>query len=274
MLINPYEPNWLNVLHGRATALDDGLSQYLLLDGVFTPGLYLDVRAITEHDAVTLLFETLPGCDAKVRDVSPFLFKYDATKLREIDKALKKCDGWPMVSAISTTETLAELTARLAAWCVVYADKQRFNFRFPDTRRLPGIFSALTPTQQGQLAGPAKVWSYINRAGVWSDLPLTATSASIEKSTPILDSVQFSCMVANSETDEILAVLSRQRRLPDRPTCQLYEIATRALRIANTSAMTYTQRSDWCEVCLFEDESQDDVALANKMKYWQGNLPA
>jgi hypothetical protein len=67
---------------------------------------------------------------------------------------LDKCSGWPMMCAIETPESQAELAARLAAWCVVEVDDQRFNFRFPDTRRLPAIFDALTPTQRAEFAGP------------------------------------------------------------------------------------------------------------------------
>lgn len=274
MLINSFEPNWVEVLAARATEVDGGVSHYLMLDGAFKPGLHLDVCAIAGSDAISLLFDSLPGCDADVRDVSPFLLQYDSSALRKVATVLKKCDGWPMVSALSTTESLAELTARLAAWCVIYADEQRFNFRFPDTRRLPGIFNTLTPTQQGQFAGPAKIWSYINRNGLWSDLALTATSEPIEKSSPVLDSVQFALMVAESETDEILAVLSGQRRLPDRPVFQLYDLASQALRFADSSAMTYVQRRDWCEMCLAEDEVLDDLALANKLRYWQQDLSA
>jgi hypothetical protein len=58
-----------------------------------------------------------------------------------------------MVSAIVTLETFVELVDRLAAWCVVEVDDQYFNFRFPDTRRLPDILGVLKPEQIGALLG-------------------------------------------------------------------------------------------------------------------------
>ncbi|PWF47961.1 DUF4123 domain-containing protein, partial [Massilia glaciei] len=136
MFIELFDGAWLERLHKQAAGLSQGANLYLLIDGVFVPGLYRKIRSTMERtDALSLLFEALPGCTDATRDVSPFLISFrTATGL--LKKVLAKCSGWPMVSAIETPETLAGLANRLAAWCIVENDNQRFNFRFPDTRRL------------------------------------------------------------------------------------------------------------------------------------------
>jgi hypothetical protein len=271
MFIDSYQNDWLDVLAEHDAALDDGAALYLLADGVFVPGMYLEMRAALGGEAVTLLFESLPGCSAAVRAVSPFLFRYvaGAANLRAL---LAKCSGWPMLCAISTQETLAELTTRLSAWRVIYADGQRFNFRFPDTRRLPGIFAALTVEQQGQLAGPATHWSYMARNGTWSELPLLAPSMPAPTDYPELNAPQFGRMVSDSEADNILSNLSVQGRLPVLRASQLHLTVTRALRLADVTGLPPVHRSDWCEACLADTGVLDDVAMTNKMQYWQTTL--
>lgn len=117
---------------------------YLLIDGAFLPGLRRKLAALSP----TLLFEFLPGCNDNTRDVSPLLLACMPAALRWLERT----SGWPMLSVIATRESQRQLAERLAAWCIIEADGQRFNFRFPDTRRLPAIFAALTSGQQAQMA--------------------------------------------------------------------------------------------------------------------------
>jgi hypothetical protein len=164
MLTDPYNEQWLDRLNAPCEDAQLDRSLYLLVDGVFVPGLHRLIKAaLPPSDAPTLLFEALPGCNDKTKDVSPFLIRYHPSNA-ELNALLGKCTGFPMISAIETVERQADLTERLAAWCVVHADGHRFNFRFPDTRRLPGIFRVLTPLQRSELAGPATRWSYVNRS--------------------------------------------------------------------------------------------------------------
>lgn len=126
---------------------------YVLVDAAFVPGLHKKLA----NDRKAILFASLPGCTEEAVDASPFV-----TLLDPADRALKalllRCDRWPMLSVIATPESLQQLASRLSAWCVVEVDGQRFNFRFPDTRRLPAIFDTLSLTQRAQLLGPAKSW--------------------------------------------------------------------------------------------------------------------
>jgi hypothetical protein len=166
-----------------------------------------------------------------------------------------------MISAIETEETLEQLTARLASWCVIYADGQRFNFRFPDTRRLPGIFRALTVKQQAQLVGPALRWRYMDRCGLWVDLRLPDENLPAVSDWPTLEPAQFGQMVGDSEPDEILLRLSdRGHSWPWRPS-RCHAIVAAALMLADTVELEPQRRIDWCEACLAADANPDEVDL-------------
>jgi hypothetical protein len=119
-----------------------------------------------------MLFEGLPGFNSATRDVSPFVVTY-APENANLRSMLDACSAWPMVSAITTTESAAELALRLSAWCVVEADGQYLNFRFPDTRRLPDILANLDANQFAEFSGPATEWRYIDRSGKWKCMALT-----------------------------------------------------------------------------------------------------
>lgn len=171
-----------------------------------------------------------------------------------------------MVSAIETSETLAELTARLSVWCVVYADGQRFNFRFPDTRRLPGIFNALALEQQGQLAGPASHWSYIGRDGEWRELVLPATNSAIADDSPELSDQQFGRMVGDSEADEMLVRLADRGLVPERSSLG-HAIVSSALKAAEVGALDPALRVDWCGACLADADMLLDGGA--KLESWR-----
>src|SRR5665647_300575 len=100
MLIDPYCERWLDRLNTPNDALPGVESTYLLIDGVFVPGLHrlLDA-ALPSSQATALLFETLPSCSDETRDVSPFLLPYRPSHTR-VQTLLGRCSGWPMVSAI------------------------------------------------------------------------------------------------------------------------------------------------------------------------------
>lgn len=268
MLIDTYEEDWLAGLNERAGQLDGMARIYLLIDGVFIPGLYRQVRKAMPAMEMRLLFETLPACSDKVRAVSPFLLPYDAAS-HGLGKVLELCSGSPMLSAIETEETLAQLAERLAAWCVIYSDGQRFNFRFPDTRRLPGIFSALHPDQRAQLAGPARRWSYIDRQGDWKELPVPMLDSPVAKDTPELDDEQFGAMVNDNEPDSMLVRISRRQHLPDRKPSYLYATISQALRVAQTQALESDLLIEWCEECLIHPILPDETAMAERMIEWR-----
>jgi hypothetical protein len=257
MLIDPYDECWLDRLTDAT---------YLLIDGVFVPGLHRRIQAVMPlNDAPMLLFEGLPGCSDSTRDVSPFLVRYQASNSR-LRTLLEKCSGWPMICAIETSESQAELTERLAAWCVVEVDDQRFNFRFPDTRRLPAIFGALSDEQRATLAGPATRWSYIARSGKWEELAVTGTPGAIADR-PRLDDQQFAKLVNDSEADEVISILA-YRGFKAGLHSQEYATVSLALRVSRTAVVDAVSKVAWCESWLIDGLSRDADHLAARLSAW------
>jgi hypothetical protein len=249
MLIDTFTPDWQDHLVQQHAALAAGRRLFLLLDGAFVPNLYREVqKTLTAPDDVALLFEQLPGCTDNTRSVSPFLVPYSGP-LFLMTLALKKCNGWPMVSSIETTETMADLKERLAAWCVIENDGQRFNFRFPDTRRLPAIFDCLSAPQRSSLAGPAVRWSYIGRTGAWSELPLPQVTGDVADE-PSLDDQQFAAMVRDSEVDETLVLMRDRGPLPTELLSAIYANVQAVLRVAALARLGQDLHLDWCKHCL------------------------
>ncbi|MFC0253258.1 DUF4123 domain-containing protein [Massilia consociata] len=215
MLIDKFDSQCLDKLYQRATGLLAEHYLYLLVDGAFVCGLH---RSIGEQEK-RIFFEALPSCNDDTRDVSPFLINFDPqnSKLRRL---LEKCSGWPMLSVIETPETLDQVAERLSAWCVVDIDRERFNFRFADTRRLPAIGRILTPGQRSNFMGRTQRWDYVGRDGAWQALAVDSRMG-LAKSTRGLDAAQFASLVADGRVDELLALLAyRGQKLSMSPSAQ------------------------------------------------------
>lgn len=271
MLIDEFDAEWLEELDCWARELSDDHNLYLLIDGVFVPGIWQAFAAAVQQGTVSLLFETLPSCTHEIQDASPFMLRYDPGN-ESLRKVLKQCSGWPMVSVLETGETQERLFARLAAWCIVENDGQRFNFRFPDTRRLPGIFRALNLEQQGQLAGPAKCWRYIGREGRWSSFEMLAPASPAKVRPQKLDDNQFGRMVADSDADEAISRLTyRGYPMLGRPS-QIHAIVSQALVLATAQALDSDQHLDWCGESLTQGGFADDDAALSALVEWRANL--
>ena len=260
MLIDPYDAQWLDRFDVSAGAT------YLLIDGAFVPGLHRRIKAtVPASHAPSLLFEKLPGCSDKTRDVSPFLVRFQPSNPR-FRALLEQCSGWPMICAIETPESQAELTERLAAWCVVEVDGQRFNFRFSDTRRLPAIFDALLDGQRAQFAGPATRWSYIDRGGEWQELCVPQVLYPIADR-PRLDDQQFAKLVHDSETDEVISILAyRGHELAPHSRC--HAAVSIALHVSRNADLNTHAKAAWCESCLAGGLAQDEKQLAAQLPPW------
>jgi hypothetical protein len=250
MLIDPHQPDTIARLIQRADDMPDVCHLYLLLDGVFVPGLYRS-RPFKGGGArpCYLLFETLPGCSDAVRDVSPFLVLIKAAGVALVERladTLGTCSGRPMVSAIATTENLEQLGERLAAWCIIENDGQRFNFRFPDTRRLPGSFAALHAEQRAQITGSMHFWSYIGRDGNWADLEVAGTESELAESA-VLDDVQFGEIVDDAAPDEVLFRLAYSGFKSELPHSLLHAAVSAALKTAKEAGLEEDLREEWCE---------------------------
>lgn len=248
MLIDKFDPLWLAQLAEREAHLPVGARQYLLIDGVFLPGIHRRLEAAVKADAIGLLFELLPGCSDESRAVSPLLVHYQPNNAA-LEAVLGTCSGWPMVSVIVTSEPIDQLVARLAGWCIIEADEQYFNFRFPDTRRLPTILEVLSDEQKGRMLGSARELLYIERNGKWKTVSLNL-EASDSTETPRLSERQFGALVQDGEADSIIELL-RQRgdEIVAVPSVKFDRVQA-ALVAADHGKLDDSTRLDWCAYCL------------------------
>jgi hypothetical protein len=266
MLIDTFTPDFIEALEARAAALDPSHQLFLLLDGAFVPGMHRMLRS----DAKAILFESLPGCSEETKDMSPFL-----TPFRPADKTmrrlLKRCDRWPMVSAIETTESLRELSERLAAWCLVQVDGERFNFRFADTRRLPCIVKTVSPAQRASFCGAALRWTYISRDGRWAELKIDGPSAP-RAAEPVLDQRQFASLVDDSRVDELMVQLGYRGNATHKHPRRSHELLTAAIKAATEAELSEEHVLDWCEWFWRRDSLQDRTAAALALESWRETL--
>lgn len=263
MLTDPYADDWLDVLQQRFRERPAGQALHVLIDGAFVPGLHRHIGA----DRKALLFEGLPASGPDTLNVSPFVVSFDPGD-RALRAVLWRCQGWPMVSVIETPEPWPDLAARLAAWCIIEVDGQRFNFRFADTRRLPAILRTLDEAQRKQFTGPAVSWSHIGRDGSWHMLALDGSGGAIA-SDPRLHDAQFGALVEDSRADEVLARLAAHPcRAAYRPS-QAHALISSALAPALKAGIVDKELVEWSGWLLGHgrpDETQDIVRLFTAWK--------
>jgi hypothetical protein len=273
MLIDPYQTNWQSELLDRYRLLPAGARLVLLIDGAFVPGLFRQVGIASRS---VLLFEWLPGCSDDVRDVSPFLVQFEPDD-RALYRVLERCNGLPMLSFIVTYESMDELGERLAAWCIVETGQDRFNFRFPDTRRLPAIFDALTPQQRCELVGNALGWHYMARNGAWAALRIDCGGAVAGIAAKAkLSSAQFARLVEDSEADEVWVRLRHGGASWGKMPSQRHELLTQAVQVARQHGLDSSATFNWCSRLIDKIGTDTDIILAqaflNWKKEWAGLL--
>jgi hypothetical protein len=269
MLNDPYKKNWLEDLRNLANHSEGNC--YLLIDGAFKPGFHRHVANALPNAGLSLLFEALPSCSDKARDVSPFLLQYGDHDQSSLE-IFQQCSGNPMVSFIQTVETLEQLTLRLAPWCIAYSDGQRFNFRFPDTRRLPDIFAVLHDDQKAHFSGPAKEWRYIDREGQWKGLAVDPSDEVALSTWPELDDSQFAKLVDASEPEEMIERISRRQFLLNELPSRLHAATAQALRVAQKERLDNDLQLDWCVLALKDLSHRTDEILATELKSWRLNV--
>ena len=273
MLIDAFAANWMNTPNRLASLAGD---VRLMLDGAFCAGLHRSIRARLRSDAsVGFLFEALPSCTDESRDASPFVFSHEPANVG-LARLLERCDGLPMMHCIQTDESPAGLAARLGSWCAVEADGQRFNLRFPDTRRLPGICAALTSAQRQEFFGPARSWRFVGRDGRWADLDLSrvdpVSSARVAVSPsfgcPQLDATQFASMLDDGEADAVLAVLQERGNHWSGQHSEVYFAVHAALIVARRAGLNHALTLGWCEACAQQTSQLDDGDGSAALSRW------
>jgi hypothetical protein len=263
MLIDSFNESLFEQLDMRAAKQTAPNALYLLLDGAFVPGLHRKLAAENK----SLLFASRSGCNDETTDCSPFLTRYVAHD-KGMRSLLSRCSGWPMVSLIETSESLAQLSNRLSVWCVVDADGQRFNFRFADTRRLPSIVRTLDAAQRAQFAGPATRYSYVDRTGNLGELDIPRATAEPAAS-PVLNDRQFAALVDDSRADELLVLLGdRGYKVNDRPSAG-HARMTAAIQVAVSSELDEGDVLSWCIWFWQHVEAHRDCTPTSAFETWQ-----
>jgi len=253
MYISTYEETWLSDMDDLAQqTVAAGRNLYLLVDGAFSPGLYRHFQYLD----IKLLFRSLPGCDAKADDVSPFLVGYEGGGA--VKRALQRCSGWPMISLIDSAEPLELLAERLSRWCIVEADNQFFNLRYADTRRLPAIYSTLTAQQRSNMLGDARSLWFMGRDGKWALLPIKAAAAeAVTTDIPRLDIHQYSRLIEDSITDEILSVLKDRGHAVESAPFRYYRSVVDAVSVAGGDL-------DWYDLVQWVDDWMSSTGVHQK----------
>ena len=265
MLINPFQPEWQTDLHRFHATLPQGAGLILLIDSAFMPGISEQLNS--ERQPI-LLFELLPGCSSKGRNVSPCVLEFDPCN-KSLVRLLARCSGWPMLSVLATYESVAQLAKRLAACCIIEVDGQNFNFRYPDTRRLPAIFETLTQQQRDELIGNAIGWHYISRDGSWCSLPLKPNSISLSVGNKIaLDEHQFAHLLKDSEPDEMWVQLLDQGAQTHLLPSQRHALLSDALYVADKYRLDYMLKVAWCLHCIQRPYQSDTDALRIRLIKW------
>jgi hypothetical protein len=269
MLIDPYQTNWHAELLGQSRQLPDGAQLVLLIDGAFVPGLF---RHLSKTSEPALLFERLPGCNDKVRDVSPFLVPF-ASGNQALHRVLERCEGLPMLSAIVTSDSIDVLAERLAAWCTVATGGDYFNFRFPDTRRLPAIFAVLMPQQQRELAGNALSWHYIARNGAWAALPIDYSGPAAGTTVNArLSEAQFARLIEDSEADELWVRLQYGDDTWDGLPSERHDLLKEAVQVARQHNLDDIATLTWCAKLMAMGATGNQVTVGHVFLNFQKEL--
>ncbi len=263
MLIEHLTPHFVGALYGLASEIHTPSFLYLLIDGAFISGAHRIFNEVEKE----ILFDSFPCTGNATRDVSPFLIAFDPHDRRQRN-LLDQCSGWPMISVIETSESLVQLSNRLAAWCVVEVDRQRFNFRFPDTRRLPAVFKALTEEQRANFTGPMKRWVYAARNGQWEELPIICGGDGIALD-PRLDERQFGSLIEDSRVDEILVMLNDRGHDVYRSPFRSYSHTIIALNAASIVNLNEDEVLQWCTWFWQQDKDFDNDVAVSVLQHWR-----
>lgn len=263
MLIDAFSSGWLDELYARAARIPSSNQLYVLVDGAFVPG----VHEILPRECKAILYESLPGCSDQAVEVSPFLVKFDPAD-RRLRSLLRRCDRWPMLSAVETPESLEQLTRRLAAWCRVEADGQHFNFRFSDTRRLPAIVRTLSNSQRDQFTGPTERWAYVGRDGCWSEIQMVSSNTG-PVSDPQFDDRQFAALVVDSLADEVMVLLSDRGHDVFRYPSRSHALLSSAVRAAQVGKLSEDDLFEWCEWFWEKDRLCEEPVVEDMLRTWR-----
>lgn len=249
-LIGIHAPDWLDEFQVQIASLRktwQDANIFALLDCVFDEHCH---AVIKKHGLPSRsLFDLSGNPSPALQAVSPTLVPLTHAPIHSWREVLRLTDGLPMLSVIATPESLDELAHRLNPWCIVNADGEPYVFRFPDTRRLPGVVNVLTSEQHGAFFGPAYAWRYRTRSARWAELPLPeAAQPSADKVK--LNAEQCAQLIDDSEADEIIARLHAHEPALVRQyhPADAYDLIAQGLKRADHYGIDSLDRMHWCRL--------------------------
>lgn len=278
MLTNLYVNGWLEHLDNAVPTLPHGEHLFLLLDSAFLTHMVPSLDSLAADIDKAFLFAHCPGFNDEMRQVSPVLMPYVSEHVM-LRRLLHQCSGYPMLSVLRTAEPLAELSQRLAAWCIVHIDGDALHLRLADTRRLPDLHRVLTPEQRAQLMGPAASWDWMGRHGLWH-----AQAGSTQVLPPAdpacLSPEQFEALLAASEIDYWLSQLDAQAWPEQDDHATRYAKMEVAVQAAREAGLSEGDIPAWCTHYLgqwFEPSSASSPKMSVEqastlLQSWRQNL--
>lgn len=213
-----------------AQQAEENDNSYLLLDGALNPKVLRRLRA-SGLPWLSVFTQSDDGVE-ELMAASPLLAQFEMESFVQLCRLLEFCDGMPMVSVWRTPENLIELAQRLLPWCVVKADDQHFNLRFPDTRRLLDIVGVLSDEQHAQFFGPASLCLLPLREGGWLNLPVPVCEEKPANKVE-LDQIQTLALIRAGEADETLFQMQFHSHIAPAVLADCYPVAERALQQAD-----------------------------------------
>lgn len=193
-------------------ACPEGSSLMALIDHSLAPEIaLLDAWPGGRPSAFNLLFHQ-SGAEERV---SPLLVELPTStegKRKAITYLLKKCNGQPMFSILSSPLTYTQLVGHLSHFTRIRLppDEQEYLLRFADTRITPTIAHVFTPPQRSQMFGPIDFWLYLDREANWTGIIGEGTADMVGGPLLTLSSVQLDAFERATMPDNFIARLREE----------------------------------------------------------------
>lgn len=239
--VNPWPTGSTERLLYRLQALREQgqvpLYSYILLDASFDQSLPTDFPW-RRHVECTLYDNTrLSGLQA----VAPHLLRLPEESEKQVtwlNELAATCGEKPMLSVLSSAVPARELMIHFRPYLLARTDDSlEWPVRWADTRVLPALIAALTPTERKHFMAPIHAWSCLGRAGEMLEWvgDGSRNPAPADFDCWALDDARFSHLVAEAEANTLIGALHEtQPDLFDRlEPAMAHSIVKKTLALAN-----------------------------------------
>lgn len=190
----------------------EGCSLRALIDHSLAPEIPLfDAWPGGRPPGFNLLYH-LSGAEERVSPLLVDLPTSTEGKRKAIAYLLKKCNGQPMFSILSSPLSLTQLTAHLAHFTQISlpTDDQIYLLRFADTRIVSTVIDVLAPAQRSQMFGPIDFWLYLNREATWTGILGEGTTDIADGPLLTLSAAQLDAFERATMPDNFMAQLCEE----------------------------------------------------------------